>query len=310
MTPSDASSYRYLTQRPRDFLDNFYRRDDEEFENPGGLQDLRDLMRSGDGEPEILGDNRFRVSLSAEKFSGTICRRVFYSSLRVAKLCTAVKVLQSAKCAAAWTLTTSYYSSFFAALELLFLDGRFASYVDGDDVAAIQLFSPTSGYKILKGTYECEVKWDEKDETVFVFYSFGSDKPHAFAWEKMRQYVDSIEDLVPEKSIPQWLTMRRVLGSGGDRWRFPSETRNIWNYRDSELFATEGDRVAGEFRSHCNEPALAVKWIARKPRQPNEQSYATAIAYLKAVLVAANLDLARAVLPPKRFAEIERLFDT
>lgn len=308
MTPSDASSYRYLTQRPRDFLDNFYRRDDEEFENPGSLQDLRDLIRSGDGDPEILDVNRFKVSLSAQKFSGTICKRVFYSSVRVARLCGAVNALRTADCASAWTLTTSYYSSFFAALELLFLDGRFSAYVDADDVAAIQLFSPASSHKVSKGTYECEVKWDEKDESVSVFYSYGSDKPHAFAWEKMRQYVDGIEDLVPEKSIPQWILLRRVLGSGGERWRFPSETRNIWNYTDSRLFTAEGDAICSEFRTNCNQASLAVKWSARKPKLANEQDYATAIAYLKAVLVAANLDLARAVLPPKRFAEIERMY--
>jgi hypothetical protein len=308
MTPSDASSYRYLTQRPRDFLDDFYRRDDEEFENPGGLQDLRDLIRSGDGEPEILDVNRFKISLSAKKFSGTICKRVFYSSVRVAKLCAAVNALQAADCAAAWTLTTSYYSSFFAALELLFLDGRFSSFVDGDDIAAIQLYSRSSVFKLSKGTYECEVKWDEKDESVSVFYSHGSDKPHAFAWEKMRQYVDGIEGLVPLKSVPQWILLRRVLGSGGDRWRLPSDTRNRWNYTDSRLFTKEGDSVCNEFCTNCYQPTLAVKWISRNPRIANEQDYATSIAYLKAVLVAAYLDLARAVLPPKRLAEIQRLY--
>jgi hypothetical protein len=308
MTPSDASSYRYLTQRPRDFLDDFYRRDDDEFENPSGLQDLRDLIRSGDGAPEILDEKRFKVSLSARKFSGTICKRVFYASVRVAKLCSAVKALQESDCAAAWTLTTSYYSSFFAALELMFLDGRFSTYVDAEDIAAIHQFAPSSAFKVSKGTYECEVEWDEQDESVSVFYSYGSEKPHSFAWEMMRQYVDGIETMVPLKSVPQWILLRRVLGSGGDRWRFPSQTRNHWNYTDSRLFTAEGDTVCREFRANCCQPTLAVKWISRNPKVANEQDYATSIAYLKAVLVAAYLDLARAVLPPKRFAEIERLY--
>jgi len=121
---------------------------------PDHLHTLKDRLRNGPGDIRILAKNRFEIALSATQFNQTVRREFFDGIVRVKGLEKAVRTLSEGKAAAAWVLTTCYYTSFFAAIEILRCNGSFVSYFHEDAANQIKQRSSTAtGHDIESGTY-------------------------------------------------------------------------------------------------------------------------------------------------------------
>ena len=248
--------------------------------HPNRLRAIKDRVLDGPVDIDIFAQNRFRAVISGAHFNEGLRRDFYFGSNRVNKLLTAVTKLDSSGSATAWILTTSYYSTYFAGLELLRSMGTLISYFNSSDIDRIAQRAKTVIATPEIGTYEGRAAYDSITNEIRIEYTKTASGYHHFVWVKLNQKIAQAIKLVGQSdNFSQNLTAV-VDGS----WPSISDTRNMWNYQNVCLFGEMGEKTGSEFRKLARDRISAIKWAGKK-QALHDSSQASSVALLKALIL-------------------------
>ena len=161
--------------------------------------------------------------------------------------------------AAPWVLVSVYYSSFFAANELLRLNDHIPLSLDTEEYLQLsgKVFSKSAGIcnDFLNASgrnYVGEVKEDR------ITYSSTGARPHQAAWQLVGQ---TLSKLMKEKG---WVELRKYiqLANGQNGWVQPSDLRNSWNYKRADLYSNKGQQMCKHMFNCLGDFTKATDWFA------------------------------------------------
>lgn len=266
---------------------------------PDQLHTLKDRLRNGPGDIRILAKNRFEIALSTTHFNQTVRREFFDGIVRVKGLERSVRTLSDEKAAAAWLLTTCYYTSFFAAIEILRCNGSFVSYFHEDAAKQIrQRSSTTTGHDIESGTYVGCAEFDSTTGEVKITFVKKHFRHHEATWDQLKEIVTETRKKMTGIDAVHQEQLEKFIGSDGPPfWPSPSDTRNLWNYEDASLFGKNGDAKSGEFRKLAANKPASLKWGGHKRTVVSDESRASSVVFIMNALLCTTEELSAALLP-------------
>ncbi|MFT3868434.1 MAG: hypothetical protein QM715_08045 [Nibricoccus sp.] len=296
MSSFNAYSSFYLPREIKNKLVQFQYQNDFRASAVETFKDLKDQILSGPVTIRIMSSGRFKVEISLAPFNEAICHRHYFGVRRIHRLCRSAERLASTKWATAWTLTTCYYASFFAAVELLHVTGKHVSYFSPDEIDELNTRALPSNNTLSAGTYLGVATFNSQTSEVEIIYNHSETKPHVFAWHQLRELV---QHTTTERAdaVRHRETLLRVLGAGPHGWCRPSEIRNRWNYSDATLFCERGETLGASMSARILQPRDAHRWGEARHFSQSEENEATGLAYLRAALVEAVDNVAQAILP-------------
>lgn len=261
------------------------------------LKGLKEQLLTGPVEMQVLNERWLQAKMPLRQYHEAICKRHFYGVRRVRRLGRCGSRLLGVKWSSAWTLTTVYYSAYFAALELLESSGRHVSHFSSQQAGDITTRATVSANRasLKSGTYLGIASVNVAADEVTIDYRQNTAKPHEFAWKELDDLVRNVTMTDP-KGIRHQTVLRRFLGAKQD-WSKPNDVRNLWNYSDPALFSEEGERVADAFIRHVTDPKDLPTWASDSQLPRAIEHEATGIAYLQASLIRTVDEVAKAVLP-------------
>ena len=266
---------------------------------PDQLHTLKDRLRCGPGDIRILAKNRFEIALSATQFNQTVRREFFDGIVRVKGLEKSVRTLSEGNAAAAWLLTTCYYTSFFAAIEILRCNGSFVSYFHGEAVKQIKQRSSTgTSDEIESGTYVGMAESDTTTGEVKIIFGKMKYRHHEVTWGQLKQIVTETRKKMTGIDAVHQEQLEKFIGNdNAPFWPSPSDTRNLWNYEDASLFGKNGEARSGEFRKLAANKPASLKWGGQKRTVVTDESRASSVAFIMNALLCTMEELSAVLLP-------------
>lgn len=234
---------------------------------------------------QAVSGTSFRVTASPGDISRAIVRDYYYGYLRVKKQWESVELLIQNR-NIAWAIVSSYYCSFFCAVEALRLCGCHA--LSLSPVESNTLFESMSGSHIDNLRKTKHFKGVLSEDFTEIGYTTTGDKPHYAAWQMLSREVLS---KIPRKNAA-WMDAIKFsnMCKGQSGWEIPSEIRNRWNYRDPTYFSTLGEQSANPFLKLIADPDAASSWIRGQVTIRNENDSAASMAALASLLHLAITD--------------------
>lgn len=177
-----------------------------------------------------------------------------------------------------WLIVTSYYSAFFAAIEMARLHGLLPMSLAADDVA--QLLSKITGPETLIQQFSNSPPQNFIGEICgnkIIFRSSGA-KPHVAAWDQVRKHV--LKGVVDKTGWIEAAILMYFL-SGERNWKHPSDLRNEWNYKRADLFTKNSRGI--QFRKLIGNADGGQKWLAQI-KHADEESQISILAALTETL--------------------------
>jgi len=271
-----------------------YRISDDQ-NHPNRLRGLKDRVLDGPAELDVFGQNRFQAVIAGIHFNESLRRDFFFGASRIRKLSAAMDKLDKAEGATAWILTTCYYSAFFAGLELLRTTGTFISYFDSSEIETVVQRAKHVAQRPEVGTYEGLATFDTIAGEVRIEFTKTATSHHQFVWSKLNPLIArAIKRAGASDPFSQ-----NLAAIVGEAWPSPSATRNFWNYRDASLFVEAGEKLGVEFRKLMRDRVAAMNWAAKRKLVLHEQSQASSVALVRAVIMNVFDAIGEKVLPPK-----------
>ena len=288
----------YLPREVRNRLAQFQYRNNFRSATVDSFKSLKDQVLAGPVTIRILDKGRFKVEISASDFNEALCRRNYFGTRRMYRLCHAAEQLAAEKWATAWTLTTCYYAAFFAAAELLQVAGKHVSYFSPEEIDEVNTRSLPSQDSVGAGTYLGVAVFNSTSGDVELSYSQTGQRPHEFVWHQFKELVQQTTAQAAD-AVRHRETLLRILGATIKGWSRPNEIRNRWNYVDATLFCERGESLAKGMNDRILDPKSAHRWGGAKHHAISDENETIGLAYLRAILVEAADQVAQAVLPDK-----------
>jgi hypothetical protein len=243
--------------------------------------------------------NRFEVVLRQDYFNQAVRRELYDGIVRIRQLEKSVQALSAGNTATAWLLTTCYYASFFAAIEILRCTGTFVSYFHSGAINRIkQQATSLVVANIEEGTYEGSAKYDVSTGQVTIIFARRHIRHHELTWQQMRCIIKQTKkSLTGVDAIHQEHLERFIGRDNAPFWRSPSDVRNYWNYENASLFGKNGEVEGAEFRKLAKNKGAAVNWGGQKKVVASNSSEACSIAFIMNALICAMEELSSVLLP-------------
>jgi hypothetical protein len=265
---------------------------------PEALYSLKDRLRHGPSDIQILGVNRFEVTLSGTSFNQAVRRELYDGIVRIKQLEKSVQALTVGNAATAWLLTTCYYTSFFAAIEILRCSGSFVSYFHTEAISRIKQKAPPVADSIEEGTYEGSAEFNANTGEVTVTFVKRKIRHHELTWQQLKRIVTQTrKDLTGMDAIHQEHLEKFIGSDAAPFWPSPSDTRNHWNYEDASLFGKNGDVKGSEFRKLARNKTAALNWGGQKKVICTDIACASSVAFIMNALLCTMEELSAVLLP-------------
>lgn len=265
---------------------------------PEAMYSLKDRLRHGPAQIQILATNRFEVTLSGADFNQSIRRELFDGIVRIKELQKSVQALMTGNAATAWLLTTCYYTSFFAAIEILRCSGSFVSYFHSEAISLIKQQAPAVAHNIEEGSYEGSAEYDSSTGEVTVTFVKKKIRHHELTWQQLKRIVTQTKkDLTGMDAVHQEHLEKFIGSDDAPFWPSPSDTRNRWNYEDASLFGKNGESVGLEFRKLAKNKVAALNWGGQKRVSFSHGACASSVAFIMNALLCTMDELAVVLLP-------------
>ncbi|MHB8090535.1 MAG: hypothetical protein ACYDH8_02825 [Syntrophales bacterium] len=239
-----------------------------------------------DEDINIVDQNSFEVFIKLDEYNQIIFNETKYGLIRISRQRDAIHALSANKeSPKAWLIVTAYYHSFFSAILISRLLGRFSCYFSQTEISNIRCSASNSArIDLCPGNYvgyyvSC------KDNSVRIRFKYEGDKPHFTAWKNLCDKVQadahtSISDTGRRNRIQLF---RSILNDSVRSWPLPSDIRNKWNYSDISLYSKKGDDIASEFAVFLGNNK-DLEWASRRRLEHNEKNVATSIAFISSTL--------------------------
>lgn len=270
----------------------------QELDMPSIRGVLKESLLNGENlDVKIFSDREFEVKFSQNSYYQILATDFYYSFQKVYEQSNFLK-LSNAKSPVAWLLVSTYYSSFYSAIELSKLFGTYNVYLKKEHCQSI--ISHTNNSNILqKGNYVGIVNTDVTDYITVRFSATEKSQPHDLAWRNMSRILDfhNIADIRPTK-VEQIKFIKSIFNSSFKALQTPNNVRNDWNYSFANAYDHSFCADISDIRTFLNENGR--KSILSLPRNfkrnSNKQNNVYAIIYVEAILRQAMIDLKTRIL--------------
>lgn len=232
-------------------------------------------------EVEIPTDKTIKITIKSGQYIESLFTDLYFGKVRIDQQRETLRQLLDCQSHPAWVLVTAYYASFFMAIELSKIAGRFMTNID--DLSLQHLMQQSLNSQTIAdiekyNSFAVRAKpGDLTGETILELRKH-SPRPHVIAWENFRSLFASIDNT--QKSI---ILLTAILRENSG-WAIPSEIRNSWNYSNPAYFGGYGSEMGKEFISVIKDSSSAFKWAGRNKLSASEENKATSIGFLYHVL--------------------------
>lgn len=198
-------------------------------------------------EVDFLNDNEFLITISADDYYSIVSTDFYYSYQKVVSQRDQLNDKTISSFSIPWAAVTSYYSSFYASIEISRLYGMYNMYLTDEHCRDISRFV-SSDFSIKKGVYIGLVSLNTKGYIELKFSKKENSEPHKFAWINI---IDIIKGISPPngeclKVIQEIKRNCHAQGSVG----LPSAVRNDWNYSIVNAYDQEYCSDVAVFRDY------------------------------------------------------------
>ncbi|QWV98230.1 hypothetical protein KP005_02760 [Geomonas nitrogeniifigens] len=235
----------------------------------------------------IIDKNAFEVIFTNNHFNEMIFAETLVGTSRIERQKNAVLALTSSEVPKAWLLVSVYYHSFFCAILMNRLLGRYSCHFLDKDIKNVNSVAENPGNHVLaSGNYVGYFLQSDGME-VRVRFKHDGEKPHKTAWQKLSEKVDFIK--AQDSSGMNLDRLKRVnlfksiIDSSNKQWHLPSDIRNHWNYADVSLFLNKGDDLAKEFVAILN-GGRDIKWASTRSKNPSDSDVPASVAFISSTL--------------------------
>lgn len=246
---------------------------------------FKNYIISLDEDIDIVDDNSFEALIDLDEYNEIIFTETKYGLMRISRQSDAIQsLLHSEKSPKAWLLVTVYYHSFFCAILISRLLGRYSCYFGPQEISSIKCIASNSGKKNLDDGNYVGYYVSCPDRCVKIRFKNEGDRPHHTAWKNLHDKVPTSSRLAEADVMRsnRILLFKKILSENG-KWQLPSAVRNTWNYSDISLYSKRGDETASEFSAFIG-TNRDLDWASRKRLQPDEKNIATSIAFISSTL--------------------------
>lgn len=270
----------------------------QEIEVPTIRGTFKETLLNGDNiDVKILGEREFEVKISQNNFFQILATDFYFS---VQKVTEQSKFLSTAsrKTPVAWLLVSTYYSAFYAAVELSKLFGRYNLYLKKDHCKSI-ISQTNSSLALESGNYIGILNYDTNDYIAIRFSARQKSQPHDLAWRNMLEIMDfHAQADIRNTKVDAVELVKAIFNSSNKLLQTPNNVRNDWNYSYANAYDLSFCDEITEIRTFLS--TTGRKSILSLPRNfkkySNKQKDAYAIIYIEAILRQTILDLKNKIL--------------
>ncbi|MFV1849255.1 MAG: hypothetical protein ACMZ66_00900 [Thalassospira sp.] len=230
--------------------------------------------------------NKVEIGASNQEISSKIKTDLFLGAERVRRQKIALdNALSKPTENGPWALITSYYFSFFCAIEISKYCGRFTVNLSPENVTDLKAqWDAQSSDHILRNiqqgqnlTLHCKISNDTKFNTSNIEITRCGSKPHDVVWQVLSGILQAHKSgLKNENQQSDADLFLKILGFP-TRWPKPNSIRNSWNYQRSEYFQKSNYQyLLDQFFKNSGNLNQSYAWLRQHSISPNDPTQQTA----------------------------------
>lgn len=229
--------------------------------------------------------NKVEIGTSNQEISSKIKTDLFLGAERVRRQKIALyNALSNPTENGPWALITSYYFSFFCAIEISKYCGRFTVNLSPKNVTELkEQWDAQSSDHILSNTQQgqnltlhCKISNDTRFNTSNIEITRCGSKPHDVVWQVLSGILQSHRSGLKTESLKSDADLfLKILGIP-TRWPKPNSIRNSWNYQRSEYYQkSKYQHLLDQFFKNSGNLDQSYAWLRQhsiSPDDPNQQT--------------------------------------
>ncbi|HMN14376.1 MAG TPA: hypothetical protein PKD55_18825 [Bellilinea sp.] len=235
---------------------------------------------------EIIDENSFEVSIDENDYNEILFTEAKHAINRINRQYEVLKVISNCKeLPKAWLLVSTYYHSFYCAILISRLLGRYSCYFDNKEISTIvKSATNTSKSKIDHGNYVGYCIFTPS-RGVKIRFKIEGDKPHFTAWKNLHDKLTTkvIKGEVKADRLNRINLFKKIINEHVRSWPQPSDVRNHWNYSDMSLYSEKGDNIARELSTFIDS-TRDIEWASRKNLYPEDKNISNSIGFISSTL--------------------------
>lgn len=248
---------------------------------------IKNYVIDSDEGITIVDKNTFDVTIGKNYFNEIIFSETLIGISRIDRQKNAILALTAGRVPKAWLLVSVYYHSFFCAILINRLLGRYSCHFLDKDIKNVFSVADNPGnHALASGNYVGYFIQSDGME-VRIKFKHDGEKPHKTAWQKLSEKVDFIKARdssgMNVDRLKRLNLFKSIIDSSNKKWHLPSDIRNHWNYTDIDLFLNKGDDLAKEFTAILND-GRDIKWASTRSKNPSDSDIPASVAFISSTL--------------------------
>jgi hypothetical protein len=237
---------------------------------------MRDLFSSTLTQVDILDTNRFKLTIPIKKYLESIKKDLTEGAQRIDKQQQHLsQLLDQNSDATGWIITTSYYLSYFLAVELLKGSGSPIHYISSSECKKILSRAHPSAHNLTQESYVGKSSLEQSEQSCIITFSIVNTGNHAVVWSTLLPSI--VASLDKHDNITK--NLHAALDERSPSPPTISRLRHRWNYRDPQLYSKKGKDEGVTYRKIITSGASAYKWgkVKKNLQCPKEQTAVLAL---------------------------------
>ncbi len=232
-----------------------------------------------------VDSHKICIKMSFDEYNEILFTDFLFGYKRITKQIESLdQLLKESNSPVAWNIVTTYYATFFMAIELCKLLGIYLIHFDRYEVLEWAKISgqPVNDFTGLLLAVR-EVNELSRDVTIKIT-KFG-DSPHMKIWDQLLGRIRrEINKKNSSNSNHYDLELFKSFLSGQNRWEKPSAIRNLWNYNRADFYGELGEDNGNTFSKIIKNYSSSIQWAKSQAFSPNIIHNTSSVAYLYHIL--------------------------
>lgn len=236
--------------------------------------------------PNIESNNTIKIEVRNDEFILALLSDFYFGLIRIKEQKNNINALLDCNAQTSWIVTTAYYACYFMAVELSKLNGQFIINFSKIDFEKILLHSKNQNNILFppesNNSFKMTVSHSSYPDFLNLTMTKEASRPHQIVWINLHRIIKQV---AVDDSIEKYKELvLNICDTNNDKWRFPSDIRNEWNYARADYYGIKGNELGRTFISIIKQYQSTIKWAGNITIQPTEQNIVASIAYLYHIL--------------------------
>jgi len=245
------------------------------------------ILESIEAYPPIIeSNNTIKIEVRNDEFILALLSDFYFGLIRIVEQKNNVNALLDCNAQTSWIVTTAYYACYFMAVELSKLNGQFIINFSKMDFEKILLHSKNKNNIFFpaesNNSFKVTVSHSGYPDFLNLIMTKEASKPHQIVWINLHRIIKQV---TVDDSIQKYKELvLNICDANNDKWRFPSDIRNEWNYARADYYGSKGNDLGKTFISIIKKYQSTIRWAGNITIQPTDENIVASIAYLYHVL--------------------------